>query len=153
MHHQHRLHQLRGDDLQPGLPAGPDKAVYQASSQPEKLLSGTRRRRDTNGPPGPSLQHRTTGARSWLREQQVILDTAGAGVVFILNRSLRRCNLRFAEIFGHTRVEALQRSNASLYPDRESFHALGQAHRSWWGLPSRPKCACAAPMAVCSGPT
>ena len=63
-----------------------------------------------------------------VREQQVILDTAGAGVVFIHKRSLRRCNLRFAEIFGHTRVEeALQRSNASLYPDREAFHALGKA--------------------------
>lgn len=63
-----------------------------------------------------------------VREQQVILDTAGVGIVFIRRRSLRRCNQRFADIFGHATVqEALQRSNASLYPDKDAFHALGQA--------------------------
>lgn len=62
------------------------------------------------------------------REQQVILDTAGVGVVFIRGRVLRRCNQRFAEIFGHTSVEAaLQRGNASLYPDTQAFRALGRA--------------------------
>ncbi|MDT8990071.1 EAL domain-containing protein [Curvibacter sp. APW13] len=62
------------------------------------------------------------------REQQVILDTAGVGIVFIRRRRLKRCNQRFAEIFGHPTVSAaLQRSNASLYPNDEAFHALGRA--------------------------
>ncbi len=63
-----------------------------------------------------------------LREQQVILDTAGVGIVFIHRRSLKRCNARFAEIFGHHQAhEALLRTNASLYPDAGAFHALGRA--------------------------
>ena len=65
---------------------------------------------------------------SALREQQVILDTAGVGIVFVHQRTLRRCNQRFAEIFGHaSTADALQRSNASLYPDEAAFHALGRA--------------------------
>ena len=80
-------------------------------------------------PPHPVAPERNVAQLAQMvREQQVILDTAGAGVVFIHNRSLKRCNVRFAEIFGHRTVEeALKRNNASLYPDKEAFHALGQA--------------------------
>jgi diguanylate cyclase (GGDEF)-like protein/PAS domain S-box-containing protein len=63
-----------------------------------------------------------------LREQQVILDTAGVGIVFIKNRLLVRCNQRFAEIFGHDTTETLLgQHNLLLYPDSAAFHALGQA--------------------------
>lgn len=63
-----------------------------------------------------------------LREQQVILDTAGVGIVFIRKRTLIRCNQRFAEIFDHDTVESiLGRGNLSLYPDMATFHALGKA--------------------------
>jgi diguanylate cyclase (GGDEF)-like protein/PAS domain S-box-containing protein len=63
-----------------------------------------------------------------LREQQVILDTAGVGIVFIKNRLLVRCNQRFAEIFGHDTTETLLgQHNLMLYPDSAAFHALGQA--------------------------
>src|SRR5659263_689573 len=62
-----------------------------------------------------------------LREQQVILDSAGVGIVFIKKRILIRCNQRFAQIFGHSGTADLLRSaNVSLYPDEASFHALGK---------------------------
>ena len=63
-----------------------------------------------------------------LREQQVILDTAGVGIVFIKNRLVIRCNQRFAHIFGHVQTaDILGSANVSLYPDHAAFHALGLA--------------------------
>ena len=63
-----------------------------------------------------------------LREQQVILDTAGVGIVFIQNRTLIRCNQRFAEIYGHADASSLVgTANLALYPDQAAFHALGEA--------------------------
>ncbi len=34
------------------------------------------------------------------REQQVILDNAGAGIAFMRSRCIVRCNQRFVEIYG-----------------------------------------------------
>jgi diguanylate cyclase (GGDEF)-like protein/PAS domain S-box-containing protein len=63
-----------------------------------------------------------------LREQQVILDTAGVGIVFIKQRVVIRCNQRFASIFGHAQTaDILGSANVSLYPDKAAFHALGEA--------------------------
>ena len=63
-----------------------------------------------------------------LREQQVILDTAGAGIVFIKNRFVVRCNHRFTEIFGHDDAAAMTGSSSrSLYPDEPSAHRLAEA--------------------------
>ncbi|OGB35038.1 MAG: diguanylate cyclase [Burkholderiales bacterium RIFCSPLOWO2_12_FULL_61_40] len=63
-----------------------------------------------------------------LREQQVILDTAGVGIVFIKQRLVIRCNLRFAQIFGHAdTADLLNSPNVALYPDQTAFHALGEA--------------------------
>jgi diguanylate cyclase (GGDEF)-like protein/PAS domain S-box-containing protein len=63
-----------------------------------------------------------------LREQQVILDSAGVGIVFIKKRLVMRCNQRFAQIFGHTETTDILRSaNVALYPDQAAFHALGEA--------------------------
>ena len=63
-----------------------------------------------------------------LREQQVILDTAGVGIVFIKKRIVIRCNQRFATVFGHTGTgDILGSANRSLFPDQSSFHALGEA--------------------------
>lgn len=63
-----------------------------------------------------------------LREQQVILDSAGVGIVFIKKRLVIRCNQRFAQIFGHADTTLILGSaNVSLYPDQASFHALGEA--------------------------
>jgi diguanylate cyclase (GGDEF)-like protein/PAS domain S-box-containing protein len=63
-----------------------------------------------------------------LREQQVILDTAGVGIVFIQQRQIIRCNQRYAEIFGYANAtEMLGHSTASLYPNDAASHALGEA--------------------------
>ena len=61
------------------------------------------------------------------REQQVILDNAGAGIAFIRSRSIVRCNQRFADIYGFdSTLQALGCSSESLYPDVQSFLALGE---------------------------
>ncbi|MEI8171739.1 MAG: EAL domain-containing protein, partial [Rhodoferax sp.] len=63
-----------------------------------------------------------------LREQQVIQDTAGVGIVFIKKRIVIRCNQRFAEFFGHADNHLILGSaNRSLFPDEIAFHALGEA--------------------------
>lgn len=63
-----------------------------------------------------------------LREQQVVLDSAGVGIVFIKHRVVIRCNHRFAQIYGHTETTSILGSTSvSLYPDRGSFYSLGKA--------------------------
>ncbi|WP_394756666.1 EAL domain-containing protein [Rhodoferax sp.] len=62
-----------------------------------------------------------------LREQQVILDTAGVGIVFIKNRLIVRCNQRFGQIFGHADAATIVGSTSqSLYPDKASAHTLAE---------------------------
>jgi diguanylate cyclase (GGDEF)-like protein/PAS domain S-box-containing protein len=63
-----------------------------------------------------------------LREQEVILETAGVGIVFIKDRTVLRCNQRFAQIYGgEDAADMLGTSSVSLYPDAESFYALGKS--------------------------
>ncbi|MDP2000103.1 MAG: EAL domain-containing protein [Rhodoferax sp.] len=63
-----------------------------------------------------------------LREQQVILDTAGVGIVFIQQRRIIRCNQRYAEIYGYANAtEMLGNTTASLYPNDAASRALGEA--------------------------
>ena len=63
-----------------------------------------------------------------LREQQTLLDNAGAGIAFIRQQRVVRCNLRYAQIFGYDTPEDLcgQRSE-SFYPDTAAFRELGRA--------------------------
>ena len=76
----------------------------------------------------PSSQAPLSQLQQALREQQVILETAGVGIVFIRRRSLVRCNQRFAEIFGHADAADLTGSaNVSLFSSQAAFHALGKA--------------------------
>ena len=63
-----------------------------------------------------------------LREQQVLLDSAGAGIVFIRQRQVVRCNVRYAQIFGYQTPEQLVGQKSEIFhPDREAFRALGRA--------------------------
>jgi diguanylate cyclase (GGDEF)-like protein/PAS domain S-box-containing protein len=63
-----------------------------------------------------------------LRQQEVILETAGVGIVFIKDRTVLRCNQRFAQIYGGTEAaDMLGTSSVSLYPDVKSFYSLGKA--------------------------
>mgnify|MGYP002152242525 CR=1 FL=1 len=61
-----------------------------------------------------------------LNEQRVILDNAGIGICFILQRRIQRCNRRFAEIYGYEEPEqVIDSSSEQLYPDNLSFRKLG----------------------------
>ena len=62
-----------------------------------------------------------------LREQQTLLDSAGVGIVFLRQRSVVRCNQRYAEIFGHSAPQDLVGvSTETFYPSRDAFRELGR---------------------------
>eukprot|EP01030_Chromulinospumella_sphaerica_P000986 gene986-966_t len=62
-----------------------------------------------------------------LREQQILLDSAGVGIVFLRQRSVVRCNQRYAEIFGYASPAHLVGLNTeAFYPDRDAFRDLGR---------------------------
>jgi diguanylate cyclase (GGDEF)-like protein/PAS domain S-box-containing protein len=61
-----------------------------------------------------------------LREREVILETAGVGIVFVKQRRILRCNQRYAEIFGQASALGMQGfSSIDLYPDEAAFKQLG----------------------------
>ncbi|HRK37628.1 MAG TPA: EAL domain-containing protein [Burkholderiaceae bacterium] len=63
-----------------------------------------------------------------LKEHQVILENASIGISFIQQRTIVRCNQRFAEIYGHASpATVLGVSSLSLYPSVEAFEQLGAA--------------------------
>lgn len=61
-----------------------------------------------------------------LRERDIILGSAGLGIVYVRQRVILRCNGRYAEIFGYADAsEPLGRSSVELYPDEPAFKQLG----------------------------
>ncbi|WP_298211332.1 bifunctional diguanylate cyclase/phosphodiesterase [Acidovorax sp.] len=75
----------------------------------------------------PGVAHDTPLQRT-LREQQILLDNAGVGIVFLRQRSVVRCNQRYAEIFGYTTPARLIGLNTeAFYPNRDAFRDLGRA--------------------------
>ena len=63
-----------------------------------------------------------------LREQQTLLDSAGAGIVLIRQRLVVRANPRYAEIFGYaSHHDLVGQTSESFYPNRNAFRALGRA--------------------------
>ncbi|MBY0453347.1 MAG: EAL domain-containing protein [Burkholderiaceae bacterium] len=82
---------------------------------------------DTPGLP-PSVAASNTSLERALREQQTLLDCAGAGIVFIRQRLVVRANPRFAEIFGYPSHHSLSgQGSESLYPNHNAFRELGRA--------------------------
>jgi diguanylate cyclase (GGDEF)-like protein/PAS domain S-box-containing protein len=64
--------------------------------------------------------------RHALREQQAILDNAGVGIAFIKQRSVVRCNQRYAQIFGFESPQAMVGTSSLLvYPDEAAYKQLG----------------------------
>ncbi|UCV00836.1 bifunctional diguanylate cyclase/phosphodiesterase [Acidovorax radicis] len=62
-----------------------------------------------------------------LREQQTLLESAGVGIVFLRQRSVVRCNQRYAEIFGYPDADQLIGTNTeTFYPSRSAFRELGR---------------------------
>src|SRR5690606_38614701 len=59
---------------------------------------------------------------------QTLLDSAGVGIVFLRQRSVVRCNQRYAEIFGYPSAQSLVGLDTkTFYPDSEAFRDLGRA--------------------------
>ncbi|MFN3861312.1 MAG: putative bifunctional diguanylate cyclase/phosphodiesterase [Roseateles sp.] len=62
-----------------------------------------------------------------LRELDVILANAGVGIVFVKERTLVRCNQRYAEIYGFDSPEAaVGRSSLELYDSEADARELGR---------------------------
>ena len=81
-HHCYTLAQF----LRPSGPAACTGLMYSLFSTPPSQRAGV--------PTDTPLQ-RT------LREHQILLDSTGVGIVFLRQRSVVRCNQRYAEIFGY----------------------------------------------------
>ena len=89
-----------------------------------------------------------------LREQQILLDSAGVGIVFLRQRSVVRCNQRYAEIFGYASPAHLVGLNTeAFYPDRDASGTSGAPPILRWPRdnPSGLNASCVARTARCSG--
>lgn len=65
---------------------------------------------------------------SLLSEQQTILDNAGVGICYVIDRRIQRCNQHFAFIHGYSSAEQMYgMRSAALYTDEHSYEALGRA--------------------------
>lgn len=53
-------------------------------------------------------------------------DFAPVGLIYTEDRVIRRCNARFAEMFGYPEAELADRSLSQLYPSSEEFQRIGQ---------------------------
>nr|WP_316640169.1 EAL domain-containing protein [uncultured Roseateles sp.] len=61
-----------------------------------------------------------------LRERDVILENAGVGIVFVKQRTIVRCNQRYAEIYGFTDpLGPVGTSSIEIYPSERDFKQLG----------------------------
>ena len=57
-----------------------------------------------------------------------MVDHAGVGIALVQQRRIIRCNQQFADIFGHAEASQMAgHGTQALYPDEDSFHALGKA--------------------------
>ena len=61
-----------------------------------------------------------------LRERDIILENAGVGIVFVKQRTIIRCNQRYAEIYGFADAEAtVGTSSMAIYPSEQAYKQLG----------------------------
>ena len=56
-----------------------------------------------------------------VREQDAILQNALAGICFLKDRRVVRCNRRFEEIFGYEPGELLERTTSFMYPSEDAY--------------------------------
>jgi PAS domain S-box-containing protein len=61
------------------------------------------------------------------REQEILLDTADAGIVMMVDRKQLWVNRWMEETFGYSRAELVGQSTRMYYPSEEAFEALGRA--------------------------
>jgi diguanylate cyclase (GGDEF)-like protein/PAS domain S-box-containing protein len=68
-----------------------------------------------------------------VREQDAILENALAGIIFVKDREILRCNRRFEEIFGYSPGEVLNRSTRFMFASDEDYEAGGgPLHEAVW---------------------
>ncbi|MBT9502272.1 MAG: EAL domain-containing protein [Burkholderiaceae bacterium] len=61
-----------------------------------------------------------------LRERDIILENAGVGIVFVKQRTIVRCNQRYAEIYGFDDpLGPIGTSSIEIYPSERDFKQLG----------------------------
>ncbi len=61
-----------------------------------------------------------------LLDQRAILDNASVGIVFSRDRAVQRCNRKAEELFGYAPGELIGKPGRTLYPDDETYAAVGQ---------------------------
>lgn len=59
-------------------------------------------------------------------EQQLILDNAMVGIVFLKNRIVTRCNSRFADMFGYKSSDLIGRTTEALHQNNAAFERMGR---------------------------
>jgi two-component system sensor histidine kinase/response regulator len=60
-------------------------------------------------------------------EQQALFDSAMAGIVFVRDRCVLRCNRYLEQMLGYESGELLGQTTRSWYPDEQTFFEVGQA--------------------------
>jgi diguanylate cyclase (GGDEF)-like protein/PAS domain S-box-containing protein len=72
-----------------------------------------------------ALRRAEASLREALAEEQAILDTAMFGIAIMKDRTIQRCNRRYAEIFGYAEGELAGCSSRRLFASDEDFASLG----------------------------
>jgi diguanylate cyclase (GGDEF)-like protein/PAS domain S-box-containing protein len=62
-----------------------------------------------------------------VREQDAVLQNALAGIIFVKDRRIVRCNRRFEEIFGYQPGELLERPTRFMFASEDDYQAGGDA--------------------------
>ncbi|HEY3077591.1 MAG TPA: EAL domain-containing protein, partial [Burkholderiales bacterium] len=62
-----------------------------------------------------------------LREQDAVLENALAGIIFVRDRRIVRCNRRFEEIFGYDAGELINQSTRFMFVSDDEYDAGGDA--------------------------
>ena len=62
-----------------------------------------------------------------LREQDAVLQNALAGIIFVRERRIVRCNRRFEEIFGYEPGELINQSTRFMFATEDEYQAGGEA--------------------------
>jgi len=64
------------------------------------------------------------------RQQQLILDHAMVGIVFLRDRHVTRCNQRFAELLGYTPEELTNVCSQAWYADKDAWEVAGERYNT-----------------------
>src|SRR5258708_13564661 len=74
-----------------------------------------------------------------LREQDAVLENALAGIIFVRDRRIVRCNRRFEQIFGYEPSELINQSTHFMFASESEYDAGGQAvyEAIWRGEPQQ----------------